>query len=150
MSYELKFRTTFDYKEKKPITKDDCKSFASIVVDQLSENCTLYEDAHAEDIIENFGDYLHLGYSRDYESVMFSDNYFDLSIFIQFAKWLIREGFTVDNKVTVLFQWDGEETGDYTEKEITVYKIGNKFKGTTIKMIPQVVPFDLNSNISQC
>lgn len=148
MSYDMNFKAQFNYDKNKEITKEDCKAFASTMIDELSDN-RVYEDSDTEDIIDDFADVLYEGYSDNCSSKMYSDTYFDLSIFIEYAKWLIKEGYTKNNRVKVIFEWDGEEMGDYSIKEIDVELIGDTFKGTTKKLVPKIVDFDLTKQITR-
>jgi hypothetical protein len=147
MSYELNFNVDFEYNKQKEITLDECKVFCATLLDELKEQ-RIYEDASDEDAIADFAKFLHTGYG-DCQSAGYSDNYFDMSFYIDYVKWLINNGYVKDNCISVEFTWDGEEPGDYTQKVFTIKKIDENFVATTTIMVPKVIKYDLNKPIHQ-
>ena len=142
MSYETSFSVEYKFEQKNTI---DRKKFNNSIIKGIRAN---YEkiarnDATRQETQNDWFDFL-----VNDDGKYISTAYAKLNVLVDIAHQFIRDELT--DYVTVIFEWDGEESGDYTENIYHVRKVMELGKAlietTKEKAITKIIEVSVDIN----
>lgn len=138
MSYETIFTVEYTDNKGNRFNKDLIKSS---IVKTLNNN---YEKIEKKNLSkeEKINDWINFIFDNDYKYVSMS--YENLNLLIEIGKQFIIDNIT--DKVNVVFEWDGEEGGDYTKNLFVLKKKNNTISIKKNKKIYKMVEIDVDLN----
>jgi len=140
MSYETRFYMQYSFDDgdkidekiyERSVTKSLRRNFRNIV-EHMQDSRIDYDDTSRHEILDDWFQFI-VKNNGNYISMAYE--YLDL--YIDIARQFVADGLT--QHVKILFSWDGEEAGDYTENIYHYRKTGEVIRLTKDKEITTTV-----------